>query len=519
MFEPYQCIMTPEARLQAMAPRYTPGGSRTHIYELNDDCLIAIFRYVGVLDLHSLSEVSPRCARIVKAFRSNCMLKADVDRNNLDFMRKIFENVGHHIETLFVQFSGRQHDMDIPLKIMTTIQDHCSATLRNLCIRRWTGIELHKIRPLLSAVRTIHLEDCAGSAMESDVDFIDEKITQALVEQRQVEVLSLIDCEQFMREDDLAKVFADKPQLSRLQIMTMSEHGFTGLPDALSKLPSLQFLTLHMDATKRIELTPLVEIETLRSLCLAYYDGNYEINEMLRRTLVAFKSQTHLEELVLHACRLEDAGYVAVGNIKSIRHLALRKHYWADDRIVDMILGNTKYRTVDLFDCIGITDNGILALLTACPELDMIDVSWCTQLSYNLVAKCYAIIVKRPRHTTSCPFELFVGGRSRVEYPYNLRPSDQGLVRLVHDPSLSVTFKPSRNMTSILDEIEREKMCAKTVRLPTNAQSVYRKDFRHGGFSRDGRQIVYICDMYHLRQQQRASQKWSDNNLPPIPAP
>lgn len=455
---------------------FDPLVSSTCLTDLNDDCLIAIFRYCGVLNLHTLSQVSPRFATIIKSFRSNSTLHIQVCSDSYDSNMRMFENVGNHIQTLFINFSGMRQDKS--LRMMTTIQEHCSATLMNLCVKKWFNMRPDKIRSLLSGLRTIHLEGCDGNARKSDKDFVNGNIAQVLAEQRQLEVLSLIDCEEFMRDGDMAMVMEDKPKLRRLQIMLMTDQGFTGLPKALSQLPNLQYLTLHMDSTKYIELTPLAEIETLRSLHLAYYneDDFHDIKEMLRRTLDDFKDQSHLAELVLHGCRLNDAGYIAIGQIKSIRHLALRKHYWANDRTCDLILGNTKYRTIDMFDCIGITDEGVSHLITMCPELEMVDVSWCTQLSTTLIPRCYKIITNRPR--TEYTFEMLLGGSISKEFRLAaLIPEDQNLMRVVHDPCPNVYYKPSRTMKSILDEIEHEKLLSKNVRLPTNAQNVCRKEF------------------------------------------
>lgn len=476
---------------------------KTSINDLNDDCLIAICRYVNVLDLHSLSEVSPRFKEIIKSFHSNCTLHTYVNPTSFDYMTKMFKNVGYHIQTLFINFKGMGDDK--PLRMMTTIQESCSGTLKNLCIKNWEKMKLHEIKPLLAGLRTIHLDGCDG--IETTDNSIDTRIMEVLSEQKQIEVLSMIDCEKFMKDEDMAKVMENKPNLCRLQILLMSSRGFTGLPLALSKLPNLQYLTLHMDSTRELELVDLVEIKSLRSLQLTYYyktteDVFHSTSEMLRRTLIALKNQDHLEELVLHDCRLDDEGYEAIGRIKSLRHLAIRKHYWATDRICLLISANTKLRTIDLFDCIGITDRGILTLIEMCPELEMLDISWCSQLSSKLIRKVYNAIRKRPR--TSYTFELFLGGSTRLDFERDmLLTSGQGLMRLVYDPCLSVDYRPSRNMKSILDAIEYENMSTKKVRLPTNPQFVCRKEFINEVTHTPPTPYLYMCDKYEHSKSNR----------------
>lgn len=439
--------------------------TKTHILDLDDDCLIAVCRRMNILDLHAFSQVSPNFSRIVRSFRQNGTLHMDVTVTNAHLLVAALPNVGRHIKSLFINFENLPSAL--PPLVMQRIQASCIGTLKNLSITQWDELTLREYRPLLAQLQTLHLEACDGKVTEADhYTMMDKRIAEVLMGLEQLEVLSLIDCDRIIEDEDMAKVLENKPKLRQLQIMQMSMNGYVGLPVALKAPPNLECVTLHLDSTKRIELSPLADLQSLRSLHLVYY---YEIQDteypfvaaMLARAMVAFRTHVHLEELVLHSCRLDTAGYTAIGNIKSIRHIAMRKNFWGNDEMCRAIAANTKYRTIDLFDCIGVTNEGIFALLAACPELHMLDASWCAQLSTPLLRKAYDIIAKRPQ--TPYIFELYLGGAVRIQFDAaDLLPANVGGIKNIfkfhYDPLMGIELKPVRTMQKVLEDIENEKL-------------------------------------------------------------
>lgn len=458
---------------------------------LNEDCLREIFRYLDIFDLHAICQVSPWLKKIVNSFNLNGTLQAGTNclctlkrTEQSIYLKSVLRNVGRHIQTLFIDLDNIRNSR--ATKIMDAIQRYCLESLQNLSIKKWKNLELSEYQTLFARLRTLRLERCRGFVSPGSVRaFYPYTVTdEVLLNLGQLELFSMINCENILDADDTSLFVLRNQRLRCLQLLRYTINGYYTLPLSLTQMSNLQFLTLHMDSKQVIDLTPLANIKTLRSLQLAHVNNSLmtelvRLCNILYRIFLAFRDHEKLEELILDYCLLSGRCHLALADMQSLRHISLRKHYWGTDPIFQKIAAQGKFRTIGLFDCPCITNAGLLGMVRSCPDLEMVDASWCTKLSSELVNNVYDIISNRPRPKK--PFELFLGGTTHVNMDDEIVPTmDPSVMRVLFDAKLSVNYPSKRYMRTVLEEIQREEMCNDgESRLPSNPPFAYATESDH----------------------------------------
>lgn len=467
------------------------------ILNLNNDCLISIFRYLPLGDLLSISKASPQFAHILNkdiCFQKTLQLGPDSIRQSSDQgipLNELFEHVGQQIATVFINFDymdGHQPD-----RVLAAIQRHCTK-LKHLHLTKWL-MHLNEYLPMLERLHALHLEGCR----ERPTILQDPSGAEVLRSLKQLKVLHMNDTLFCKTIDNNVLPLSDQnKQLRRLTLMQYTTYGFAELTNYLRAFPNLQFLTLHWKSTRSIELAPLAEMRDLRSLHLAHYEGStiddrFELSEMLLRLFHAFERHQRLEELVLHRCPLTDQGYVTVARIQSVRHIALRGLHVDTDRAVRRIAAHGNYRTVSLFDSSGLTDLGLLAIVRACPHLEMVDVTWCTWVTSFVLRQLCDCILQRQKSRAQTPLELLVGATCKL----NTSKIDRNVLRVLFDQKLSRYYRQPKQVQTVQNEMDRAAMCNEPIRFPSISPHVQMVENR-GLCIRPENPNMYINDRREL---------------------
>lgn len=496
----YQLVfLLPLHKLKSIALNMADYPEANTLAGLNTHCLIQICHHLPIRDLHTITQVTPRFNEILQ--NSKCVLlnktmQACVGykhkrHENASWLIKLLANVGQHIKTLFIDLncSDQVH------QVMDAIQQYCTGTLKHLHIQKWNAMNMNNYLPLLSGLRAVYLVQCHETATNIFTDNHNEVPNQLAIDVlqnvAQLEVFSMMHCLiANVEQEDQQKmpVFVQSNPKSRRLELTRSYayylyrkgqqpyNIFAGLPNVLCTMQNLQFLTLYADWTRLLELAPLAEIRNLRSLHLSnYIDKNKfaEVSGLLQRTFKAFRCHELLEELVLISCGMSVQVYEAVAEIATLRHFGVwQPRGAAMEQAITSLASHGNYRTVVLGFALGLTDFGLMAMVEACPQLEMIDVTSSRGLTSSFKTKLYDWLLQQNQEQSKRPFELHVYDANN---PMQIcKPSiDSTTLRVVTDPKTSRYYSKPVIVQSDLDERQREHICNEAIRLPSFPLALY----------------------------------------------
>lgn len=388
------------------------------LLNLNDDCLRHIFHNLDIGDLYHVGISCQRFNNIVGSFSRKLSTNASDIVSLLEYRKGFhpaeslfeaidlfFDTVGHHVRAIDL-FAPNHQLSTSTADILRIVQKYCQHSLRHLHLKKYHQLNLGHIHKFFIHLTSLDLKhcDCSGSLR--------------LTEQTRLESITLIDCQ--ISIDDIHELLQHSDALKHLRIfgqLIAIENSALRLSDSVARLANLQCLSLTSKTTN--DLRFIAELPALRHLQLIGYQ-DYEsqiiVDATLSALLLASSSGACLVELDLTSCKLLDRSFATIARLPYLKSLTVSKNFWLSDdhlKLMGTLYGGLTH--FQCFDCLKLTDVGVIAFVQHNAQLKHIDVSWCFRITEASIASACAVVLQRSKCSGG-------SGRSATDINGNLIP-------------------------------------------------------------------------------------------------
>lgn len=393
------------------------------IIDLNDDCLYNIFKMLDANELAQTAQTCNRFRRIILTFnrkfkinieniwRSHCMLSTNESQ-------QFFRAIGHHINTLNVPIKNCEN----PAKLFNIIQKYCK-NIKHLRIEKWLTLDFAKYRQLLSRLESLELVECLLSdddgwttymfmnkKNDTDGKTIDVK-SKFMKHLPKLQSLTLHNCIN-IQGDRLIEMLSKNTILKHIKLADQSQifcDNGKWFDSIIVNLKQIECISLDANSTKNLELHFLSQLPLLKKLQLINYNkGNtFTIDQLLPN----LAKVDQLEDLDLHSCHLTGRSFNALTKFTKLQALKMNKNYWIyNDNLIELCL-SSQLKEFRIFDCLHISDEGVIRFVEMNHQLKLLDLSWCfmiTDYAINYIADLLRKETYRP------DLEIIANGRTRI---------------------------------------------------------------------------------------------------------
>lgn len=402
---------------------------KMHLDELNDDCLLYLFKYFNKIeDLYRIGLVCERFRFIVRSFSRKFQLDTrsipptdDQGQltDQLEYCNSFFSIVGHHIATLNICNKA----ISQPRSRFEIIEKYCQYTVQHLRIAHWDTFDLTLLTSLLCSVKSLEIDQCDGKHINC------AKSQDYLQQIDHLQALSLIDCAPNLFHDggnEVATILNKSKELKHLRLINqMDILRRSSMRDAISQLTALECLSLSYGTTKDVDLRFLATLPSLKRLQLIDYD-NYDADGsrssvIVDELLVALvHNDSDLYELDLHHCHLMDRTYTTIAQFKKLKILKMNKNFWlTHEQLKLMATMRGQLTHFYCYDCLKLTNEAISEYLTRNQYLQFLDLSWCYMIN-DAGIRALSILwysrqkVRRLAGKDAIKMNIVAGGRTNI---------------------------------------------------------------------------------------------------------
>lgn len=394
------------------------------IINLNDDCLYYIFKMLHANELSQTAQTCNRFRRIVLTFNRKFSINIEnIWRSHCTLTtaeaQQFFGAIGHHIQSLNVPVKNCEN----PSKLFNIIQKYCK-NIKHLRIEKWLTLNFAKYRPLLSRLESLELEECLLS--ENDWPpfmFVNAKNNGKMIniangQQKfimknlpKLRSLTLHNCIN-IQGDRLIEMLSKNTILKHIKIVDQSQmfcDNSRWFDSIITNLKQIECISLDANSTKNLQLNFLSQLPLLKKLQLINYNKNnaYTIDQLLPN----LANVDHLEDLDLHSCHLTGRSFNALKKFTKLQALKMNKNYWIfNDNLIELCL-NSQLKEFRIFDCLHISDEGVIRFVEMNHQLKILDLSWCymvTDFAINSIDELLKKDTYRPN------LEIIANGRTRI---------------------------------------------------------------------------------------------------------
>lgn len=397
------------------------------ILQLNDDCLYHIFKMLNANDLAHIVQSSERFRHIILTFNRKYKINADeIWRLNRQLTakecRNFFRAIGYHILSLNVPLRCIENASHF----FNTVQKYCK-NIKHLRIEKWLTLDLAMLRPLLSRLETLELEECLLSEdvywapfmlMNNKRCKIDAaaatttegrpKLMQHLPKLRSLTLHNCIN----IQGDRLTEMLSKSNGLKHIKLADQSQmfsDNSRWFDSIVSKLKQVECISLDANSTQNVALNFLSQLPALKKLQLINYN---KVNALaVDQLLPDLACIDQLEDLDLHSCHLSGQSFNALRKFSKLRSLKMNKNYWMhNDNLIELCL-KSQLKEFRIFDCLHISDEGVIRFVEMNHQLKLLDLSWCymvTDYAINSIADILNRQSGRP------DLEIIANGRTRI---------------------------------------------------------------------------------------------------------
>lgn len=403
---------------------FNPYISQLTLQQLNEDCLVHVLEYLGLNDLYAMGCVSDFFRNVIQSF--NRKLNCTLSKINAKYISNFLEIVGNHIKRLTVSTID-DCDSDTVINFFLDVQNYCT-NIKYLIIRKWTYLNFDTLEILASQLISLRLEECRfydrrdimhrRFAMHpyiiSRTSFnslspptIQINLLRHLVALTKLEMYKCDD----VRPELLLDYLKNNERLVEMSLFQLKEfkkdmYNVAFFDEMGKHLRHIERFSIDMDTTNEIQF--LSHLPNLKSLQLINYSV---VNERVIDTLLRKLSERDLlTELDLYHCDILRSTYRTISQFSKLESLKLCKNFWVSEQYFKEFLPMRNLKKFCCFDCIMLSDDGLISLLKMAPKIEALDCSWCFQVTNRLVYE----IVKLYREEKRGKLYILVGGRTKM---------------------------------------------------------------------------------------------------------
>lgn len=394
------------------------------LIQMNDDCLYHIFKMLNANDLAHMVQSSERFRHIILTFNRKFKVNSDeIWRLNRQLTgrecRNFFRAIGYHILSLNVQVKCVEN---VP-QFFGTVQKYCK-NIKHLRIEKWLTLDLAMLRPLLSRLETLELEECLLSDDMYWAPFMlmnnkrckistnepgRPKFMQHLPKLRSLTLHNCIN----IQGDRLMEWLSKSNCLKHIKLADQSQmfnDNSRWFDSIVSKLKQVECISLDANSTQNVALNFLSQLPALKKLQLINYNKmNALAVDQLLPDLVCIDQ---LEDLDLHSCHLSERSFGALKKFSKLQSLKMNKNYWMhNDNLIELCL-KSQLKEFRIFDCLHISDEGVIRFVEMNHQLKLLDLSWCYMVT-DYAINSIADILKRQSGRPD--LEIIANGRTRID--------------------------------------------------------------------------------------------------------
>lgn len=404
---------------------YNPYISKLTLDQLNEDCLVHIMEYLGLNDLYAVGCASKYLQSSIRLF--NRKLSCTLLKINAAYTGRFLEIVGNHIRRLTV-LVNEDCDSDTVINFFLDVQNYCT-NIKYLTIRKWTYLNFDKLDVLVSRVVAIRLEECRfydrRDIMHRRLAMNPWIITPTsfnslhlpaikinfLGQLSSITSLELYECDgirpelllDFLKKNKQITVMS----LFRLKCFRKDMYDALFFNEIGKHLACIERFSIDTDTTNEIQF--LSNLPNLKSLQLINYAV---VNERVVDSLIQKLAESDIiEELDLYHCNIVRSTFRKISQLSRLTSLKLCKNFWITEQYFHDIVPMKNLKKFCCFDCILLSDDGLISILKKAPNIDSLDCSWCFQVTNRLVYEIVKLFKEDNRQNS---MNILAGGRTKM---------------------------------------------------------------------------------------------------------
>lgn len=344
-------------------------------------------------------------------------------------MSRFLEIVGNHIRRLTVTI-GDNCDADTVINFFLEVQNYC-INLKHITIRKWKFLNFDKFEVFASRLTSLRLEECRyydkniiahrRLAMNpwiisplsfnslcpptnSKANFFGSEMLPLITS------LELYECDciqpemliEFLRVNTHLKHI----RLFRLNGFKKQMYNADFFNEMGKHMKNVERFSIDMDTSSEIQF--LSHLPNLRSLQLMNYSvANEQVVDALLRKLA---ERDIITELDLYHCNISRQTFRTISQFSKLTSLKLCKNFWVTEQHFKMLLPMKNLKTFCCFDCIQLSDEGLISIIKMAPNMERLDCSWCFQVTNRLVYD----ILREFRDARRLKLDILAGGRTKI---------------------------------------------------------------------------------------------------------
>lgn len=395
----------------------------TKLDELNDDCLEYIFQMLDIYDLYNIACASQRFENVFPLFnRKFVYTVSNVSAANLPHF---LETVGMQIRTLNILIGESVKNSADVIAFFDNVQTNCR-NVKHVALKKWTRLNFNRFSDLLKRLESLELDECEYTELNEWLNrrfVIKPWIAQpglcslqlalqkstGLADLSSLTSLKLHRCKG-IGPNHLQELLEQNNRLIDLSLFglkdfnNIDEHYFNGI---VTYLKAIETISIDVNTTTHIQfISQLPKLRSLQLLDYSVYDDRI-VDKLLRRLC---DSDT-IEVLDLYHCNLGLNTYRVISQFRKIHTLKLCKNFWVTDQHLQSLNMMHSLKTVCCFDNLVLTDDSVISLVQASPQLTHLDCSWCFQITDRAIIYIKYLL----HHERNRPnLEIVVGGRTKI---------------------------------------------------------------------------------------------------------
>lgn len=386
--------------------------SNPAIFMLNNDCLLHIFSYLDLFDLHSVEQSCQYFKDLtqIEYKKYKILDVAEINQQQpitLMGIRNILKQIGSFINTL--KLPGIRF-FKPTVRIIELIPRYCK-NLKHLSIDGFTMRHgtLHKFRHIFEKLETLELIHCVLAekvevffALAKNMKHLNltanhELTGKCLDTFTNLESLNLYNCIN-IQPKFFSQFLKNNKSLKYLNIGRCQRLNPKNIEDMVTNSIELEHLVIsnNYPSINNNTIAKLGKLQKLKNIQII--KGGFS---NLDNLFLEFANENKLEHLEIEDGILSDEGLKYLNRFTNLKYFKLAYKCDFSDDLLNSTIPKNKIEILILTGCNAITDAGLIEFIKKTPNLKYLDVSGCTEISEQFVIKANEYLSKlKPKHNT-----------------------------------------------------------------------------------------------------------------------
>lgn len=353
-------------------------------------------------------------------------MKCTLHNISAKYVSRFLEVVGNHIRRLTVTI-GEDCDTDTVINFFLEVQNYCF-NLKHITIKKWKFLNFDKFEVMISRLTSLRLEECRfydkhiiahrrlaiNPWITSPISF--NSLYPPLCTKTNFfgsEILPMITSLELYECDCIQpEMFVDflrgnnqltHISLFRLSVFKKQMYNANFFNEMSKHMKNVERFSIDVDTSSEIQF--ISHLPNLRSLQLMNYSvANEQVVDTLLRKLAV---RDTIIELDLYHCNLARQTFRTISELKKLTSLKLCKNFWVTEQHFKMCLLMPNLKKFCCFDCIQLSDEGLISIIKMAPNMETLDCSWCFQVTNRFI---YDVSKDAKR----LKLDILAGGRTKM---------------------------------------------------------------------------------------------------------